>query len=154
MKTKMKLNRSGLFLAICLALTVFASTIPAEARSTTGWNSWKLGWVSPYTDASCVYEWYGAVVNGCSSNVYLTFEMVVDNGGYHTINATGANTGTPFLCQAFSFAGQSRWSGTNTWVNPGQTSTFTVFVSSGGGMSLYCSNMGSRSGVANLNWNP
>lgn len=153
MKTNMKLNRNGLFLAICLALTFFAFTVPAEARSTTGWNSYKLR-VGPYQDASCISEVAGAVVNGCGSNIGLSFEMVVDNGGWHTITVTGANSGTPFYCTAYSFLAQQWTVGTGNWVNPGQQTTFYVTVSGGGGMTLYCNNMGWQDGVANLNWNP
>jgi hypothetical protein len=150
---------SSLFLGICLALTMFAASVPAEARSTTGWNAFKI-WhpASPYTAASCLAEVDGSVVNRCASttSINLTFETVIDNAGSHTLTVTGAPGGTAsFSCTLHAFlAGVLTSSSAAATVAPGETTSLSVSVESGGGMSLYCSDLPVGSGVANLDWNP
>jgi hypothetical protein len=152
MKTKMKPNRSCLLLAICLTLTVLASTAAAEARSTTGWNAWKIR-SGNNRNATCIFERFGAVVNGCGSNVGLTFEMVVDSIGVYNIGVVGAQNGRPFQCAVHTFFDEQ--AGFNTgyfWVNPGQQSIVPINLDPGYGMTLYCDGIGAGSGVASLNW--
>jgi hypothetical protein len=152
MKTKKKLNRSCLLLAICLTLTLLASTVPAEARSTTGWNSWTIR-QGNNRNASCMFERFGAVVNGCKTPFNLTFEMVVDSTGVYNIGVVGAQNGRPFRCAVHTFFDETP--GFNTgyfWVNPGQQSIVPVNVDPGYGMTLYCDGIPAQSGVASLNW--
>lgn len=155
---------SSLFLGVCLALTMFAATVPAEARSTTGWSSFRI-WISktnkpttPYTAAACLDEDDGSVVNNCKSTitVNLTFETDVDTAGSHTLSVTGAPGGTEsFSCTLHAFSGgQLSSSSAPATVDPGKTASLTVSVPSGGSMSLYCSDVPVGSGVANLDWNP
>ena len=157
MRTKMKLNRSCLLLAACLALTVFASTVPAEARTATGFNSYR---VSPGSETSCIVEEWGAAVNNCSYSInLLAFETDVDGVGYHTISAWDYQNGYgSFTCGAVSFAqpnNQQWWGPTSTFNPSGQQQlNFTAYVAPGGALSLYCYNVPQGRGIATLNWNP
>jgi hypothetical protein len=159
LKTISLFKGSSLFVGVCLALTMLAASVPAEARSTTGWNAFHI-WhpATPYTAAGCLNEVDGSVVNKCAStiSVNLTFEAVIDNAGSHTLTVTGAPGGTAsFTCTLHAFlAGKLTSSSAPATVDPGETASLSVSVESGGGMSLYCSDVPVNSGVANLDWNP
>jgi hypothetical protein len=166
----MKLNARSLcrgrslFLGVCLVLTTIAATVPAEARSNTGFNAFRI-WISDtnkptssYTDAACLDEVDGSVVNNCKSTatVNLTFDSVIDNAGSHTLTVTGAPGGTePVSCTLHAFlAGALTSSSAAQNVNPGESTSFTINVDSGGSMSLYCTAVPVGSGIATLSWNP
>ena len=153
----MKCKTQSLLVAICLALSILAAGIPAEARDTTGWNSFRV-W-SPLGAYNCVGESFGAAVNVCNQNINLTFETVVDTAGWHTIGVWDSPGGYgSFTCAAYSFSGinDGAYWGTPATFNPsGQESLgFSTYVYGGWAMSLYCYNVPPGRGIANLNWNP
>jgi hypothetical protein len=153
----MKFRAKSLFLGTCLAVGILAN-IPAEARSTTGWNSFRV-WGPTLGAYKCVGEKVGAAYNVCGSDIALTFETVVDNAGWHTITAWDSAPGYGNVeCAALAFSEQAD----NIWF--GQTVTFnasgqeakpsTVYVYPGWAMSWYCGKVAPGRGIANLNWNP
>ena len=87
-----------------VALVTLAAIPPAEARSTTGWNAFRV-W-SPLGADQCVAESFGAAVNRCNFNINLTFELVVDTAGWKHITVWDAPGGYgAFTCVAANFSG-------------------------------------------------
>jgi hypothetical protein len=158
MKTKLNFNRTSLFVAICLALTALAATVPAYARSTTGFNSFHI--LTPDSAYGCVGESWGAVVNNCKYPVTFVFETTVENDGWHTINAWDSPSGTgAFGCYAISFGENGKtqhYEGEAATFNEfGQESlNFSAFVNPGWSLSLYCWDVPPGRGISLLNWNP
>jgi hypothetical protein len=153
----MKFKAKSLFLGMCLAAGIFAVNVPAEARSTTGWNSFRP-WPNPGW-YNCVNEKNGAAYNACSSNIALTFETVVDHAGSHTISVWDSAPGYgSFQCAALAFSEQADHINFGNPVNFGVTGqeglASTVYVYPGWGMSLYCTQIPPGRGIANLTWNP
>src|SRR5215470_8654446 len=74
----------------------------ADARSTMGYNAFRP-WQSPAAQ-DCVYEDYGGARNDCPADKTLVFETVVDNAGWHGIQAVSLGNGRPFDCYAQSYA--------------------------------------------------
>jgi hypothetical protein len=153
----MKLRGKALFLQVLLALAVLAAGVPAEARSTTGWNSFRV-W-APLGANNCVGESFGAAVNVCNSNLNLTFEMVADTAGWKKVEVWDSPGGYGTLtCSAITFSGQND----GLYVAPWQTFspsgqellTFWTYVYPGWAMSLYCHSVQPGRGIATLNWNP
>jgi hypothetical protein len=153
----MKIKAKSLILGIWLALTLVAANIPAEARSTTGWNSFRV-W-QPYGADNCVGESLGAAFNRCSHNINLTFELVVDTAGSKSVTVLDRATQPGSMtCGAISFSPQN-----DTFIgspsqkfDPGgqEAKTFQIFVNDGWTLSLYCWNVEPGAGIANINWNP
>lgn len=154
MKHKAKIS----FLAIGVALVTLAAIPPAEARSTTGWNAFKV-W-SPLGADACVGESFGAAFNRCEFNINLTFELAVDTPGWKEITVWDAPDGSgSFTCGAVAFSGVNHdihGSETQHTFNPtGQErAVFWLYVEPGDGASLYCWNIPPSRGIANINWNP
>ena len=150
---RMKRNAKSLLIAICLALGLLAANVPAEARSTTGWDGFRGNGID------CVSESFGAVVNARCAPMSMAFEMVVDTPGWHSIGVWDSPGGYgSFQCQAFSFSGVNDgiYLGTRvTFAAVGQQSqNFTTYVYPGWAMSLYCYEVPEGRGIANVNWTP
>src|SRR6516164_3497306 len=60
------------------------AAVPGFARSSTGINSFHVMW--PGSAYSCLKEDYAAVVNDCTYTATLTFDMPIDNTGWHGID--------------------------------------------------------------------
>jgi hypothetical protein len=149
----MKFKANALFFGMYLAVGIFAANIPAEARSTTGWNSFRGHGID------CVSESYGAAVNLCSAAMNMAFETVVDTAGWKTIAVWDSPNGYgSFTCEAVSFSGVSDgvYVGTPLRFNPsGQESlNFSTYVYPGWAMSLYCYSVPQGRGIAIMNWKP
>lgn len=156
MKTKMKLNRSSLFLGIWLALTVLAA-VPGYARSSTGINSFHVMW--PGSAYSCLQEDYAAVVNHCTYTVSLTFDMPIDNVGSHGIDVVDYPNGAgSFGCQAVTYSPY----GHVDFQTPEQTFNatgqerkhFDTFVWPGDSITIICWDVPPSRGITSLNWTP
>ena len=150
----------SLFLGICLAASALAAGVPAYARSSTAYDSFKIQYSFTPESAgyNCLREDYGAVRNDCGVTVYLMFDMPIDNVGVHTVtvsnywNGTGPDgvsctpwtydgygNGVPGYQQTFTAHG----SGTLTWN--------TSFVQHSNSITMFCS-VPPGQGLANLNW--
>ena len=82
-------------------LTVLAA-VPGFARSSTGINSFHVMW--PGSAYSCLKEDYAAVVNDCTYTATLTFDMPIDNTGWHGIDVVDYPKGAgSFGCQAITY---------------------------------------------------
>jgi len=129
----------------------------ADARSTMGYNAFRP-WQSPAAQ-DCVYEDFGGARNDCPDDKTLVFETVVDNAGWHWIQAVSLGNGRPFDCYAQSYAqaaytqdtgkGRQAFNGTG-----GQLLTFWANVNPGGTLRLVCENVPFGEGILSLNWNP
>jgi len=76
----MKYNAKMWFLGMGVALVTLAAIPPAEARSTTGWNAFRV-W-GPLGADQCVAESFGAAVCRCNFNINLTVEWgLITQGG-------------------------------------------------------------------------
>jgi hypothetical protein len=154
----MKFKAKSLVLGICLAITLVAANNPAEARSTTGWNSFRV-W-SPLGADNCVRESFGAAVNKCNSDINLTFEMLVDTASYKYVTVVDFDGGYGTLtCGPVAFSGQSDvfvGAPPLTFNPSGQQALHfqPLPVYSGWGMSLYCWSISPGRGIATINWNP
>jgi len=145
-------------LAMGVALVTLAAIPPAEARSTTGWNAFRV-WSSPLGANQCVAESFGAAVNRCNFNINLTFELVVDTPGWKHITVWDAPGGYgAFTCVAANFSGVNNGIGVSdgkTFNPEGQEQLdFWIYVHPGDGLSLYCFNVPPSKGISNINWNP
>jgi hypothetical protein len=153
----MRFEAKSLFLSTSLLVVIFVLNIPADARTTTGWNSFRV-W-SPIGADNCVGESFGAAINLCSSDINLTFEMLVDTPGWKTVTVTNSPGGYGTLtCAAVSFSGVndgivSTYAQTFNVVGQ-QTLTFRLSVSAGWGFSLYCWNISPGRGIAKITWGP
>jgi hypothetical protein len=153
----MKYKAKMWFFAMGVALVTLAAIPPAEARSTTGWNSFKV-W-SPLGADQCVAESFGAAVNRCNFNINLTFELVVDTAGLKHITIWDAPDGYgAFTCGVVGFSGINNdihASYGQTFNPEGQQKLdFWFNVNPGDGVSVYCFNVPPSRGVANINWTP
>jgi len=153
----MRFRAKPLFLGICLTGGFLAITVPAMARTTTGWNSFRV-W-SPLGAETCVGESFGAAVNICDYNINLTFELLVDTPGLKTVRVLDAPGGYgAFTCAGVSFSGQNNGlvsSDAKTFNPSGQEAlTFQVFVSADWGMAVYCWGVSPTKGIATITWNP
>jgi hypothetical protein len=153
----MKYKAKIWFLAMGVALVTLAAIPPAEARSTTGWNAYRV-WI-PQGAEQCVRESFGSAINTCNYNISLTFELVVDTAGWKHVTVLDAPGGYgSFTCVAATF------SGVNNNIVPSNGMTFNpsgqeqvdfwINVAPGGGLSVYCLNVPPSRGVANINWTP
>jgi hypothetical protein len=161
MKTTMKFNRNSLILRICAALTVLTAVpaVPGYARSTIGINSFHVLDKNPGNSYSCLYENWAAVVNGCNHPVSLTFDLPIDNVGWHEIDVVNSPWGYgSFECQAITFDphGNAVYYGTEATFNPSgqETLKFYTFVSPADSITIYCWNVPNGRGVTSLNWTP
>ncbi|MGA7693453.1 MAG: hypothetical protein WCA76_00420 [Candidatus Sulfotelmatobacter sp.] len=152
----MKLKATSLFLGLCLAIVAFAAG-PAYARSTTGFSAFHVeGPIGsdPYT---CLGENNGAVVNNCSYDVSLEFDLPIDNPGSHPITVQDYWTGSDsFSCVSYAYTGQTPSSvvgSTIVFTAPGQSLVSTVNAANNGmSIQLICWYVPPGGGVANLNW--
>jgi len=145
------------FLAMGVALVTLAAIPCAEARSTTGWNAFRV-WI-PQGAEQCVKESFGSAINTCSYNIALTFELVVDTPGLKHITVLDAPDGYgAFTCGVVGFSGINNdiHASYGKTFNPvGQEKLdFSFYVNPGDGVSVYCLNVPPSRGVANINWNP
>lgn len=158
MKTKMKLNCSPLNLGICLALTILVA-VPGYGRSTIGINSFHVLDKNPGNSYSCLFENWAAVVNGCNHPVSLTFDLPIDNVGWHQIDVVNSPGGNgSFECQAITFnanGGVDHY-GTAATFNPSgqETLQFFTYVWPADSITIYCWNVPPTRGITSINWTP
>ena len=155
-------------LGAALGFMLAATATPADARSITGFGSFKVKGtysVNPYT---CLSENNGAVVNNCGFAVSLYFNLPIDNTGAHTITVqsywgstasfscypyevAGVGAGATGIPGAFYSDANYELSGAQYWA----TNTIVTGVGApNGGESIYmiCWNVPPGAGVANINW--
>ena len=158
----MKFKVTSLILGFCL-LVLASTPNPAFARSTTGYNSFKVWQASKgdfKTTYSCLTEAWGAVVNQCTFPVSLLFDVPIDNPGSHTFTVQdyfhGTDAENTFDCESYVYDGDGDiGSGTTiSFTAPGQSLQTTVTVSDAESVQLICKDIPAGGGVANLNWNP
>jgi hypothetical protein len=154
----LKFNRSSLILGICLALTVLAA-VPGHARSTIGINAFHVLDKNPGNAYTCLDENWAAVVNNCNRPVSLTFDLPIDNVGWHEIDVVDAPGGYgSFECQAITFNanGGVDYYGTQATFNPSgqETLSFYTQVWPADSITIYCWNVPNSRGITSLNWTP
>jgi hypothetical protein len=156
----MKLNATTLFLGFCLAMLAVAAS-PASARSVPAFESFRV-W-SPIGDAatalSCLTESTGAVINNCTYQVTVAFDLPIDNEGIaHEVSVQNYVHGTGKVganCNTWSYDGNGNdASGSYIYFNPNGaqtlTSTSAIF---GNTITLFCT-LPVGEGVSSLTWNP
>jgi hypothetical protein len=157
----MKRNSKSLILALWIAAMAAATSLPAQARSTTAYASFHVQNASE-TYYGCLVEDYGAVVNECSTSVSLVFDMPIANTGSHWVTIKDywimlGDPPTPFNCESFAYDGNGPSvvgdSGPHIFSFPQQTITEYVNVPANGDvMQLICWNVPVGSGIATINW--
>ncbi len=158
----MRRKATSLLLGFCLVITAGAAS-PAFARSTTGFNSFRV-WMSSAgafkATYSCLTEYFGAVVNHCAFPVSLMFDVPVDNAGSHTFTVQnyfeGNDAENTFDCQSFAYNGKSSITDGSVidFTGPKQTLSTSVTVDADESVQLICRDIPEGGGVANINWNP
>ena len=157
----MKRKTKSLILGLCLALSLAAATIPAEARNTTGFAGFRVDGPNQYKSDPyhCLTENYGAVVNNCGFSVSIVYDMPVDNTGTHWISAVGFwGYSGDYYCQPWAYDGNGGgWSGPAVYFSPGYRgsegtwNTYVPTYSNGESITLYCV-LPNGAGIANVNW--
>jgi hypothetical protein len=154
MKTK------SLLLAICFAV----ATIPAHAAgiefTKPAFESFHVRLPIDATDMpyNCITEDYGAVVNGCTFEVHLVFDLPVYQAVVHTLNVQNYVSGTGTTgatCNVWSYDGNGNGrEGTNLTFNASgeQTLTFTS-IKFGNSLALLC-DIPVGEGISAITWNP
>jgi hypothetical protein len=158
----MKQKTATFLLGLCVAALALAAN-PAYARSTTGFNSFKV-WMADknqFKDTyGCLTEFFGAVVNQCGFPVSLLFDVPIDNAGSHTFTVQnyfeGSAADNTFSCQSFDYNGAGGIvNGTViNFTGPTQTLSTTVTATGDSSIQLICSDIPNGGGVANINWAP
>lgn len=99
--------RGSKVLSVTACYAIVLSTSPALCQEQDGWNLFKIWRVyggHSVSDASeCVQESYGAVVNGCSYDVGLTFGLATTTMTLTRIIALYASGPTEFQCYGHAF---------------------------------------------------
>jgi hypothetical protein len=165
----MKLKATSFLLGICLVGLAGAANPAYAERSTTAFNSFHVQSGSvfsdpPYTEDPylCLTEDNGAVVNNCTFNVNLLFDLPIDRIGDKTIRVqdywNAPSPFVPFGCVSYVYTGMTGSStvGTSlTFSGPTQALFTHDNVSVlGDSMTVICWGVPPGEGVANLNWNP
>jgi hypothetical protein len=103
----MKLNSASLFTGVCLVLSAFTA-VPAFAVSATGFSLFHVegplsSTENPYT---CLNESNGAVVNNCSYDVSLEFNLPINTLGVKSLSVQNLWGTTPsFSCTVYAYSG-------------------------------------------------
>jgi hypothetical protein len=157
--------------AILFSLSSWFEPALAQGRSADAWSSFKIwrvyGGHSVADASSCLYESYGAVINGCTYNVGLTFDLtldssVVNNGStyltaYVNIVANPKNLSKTATCSlnAFGQPGSSvGWTSSGpvvvAYTGAGQlnVSSATSIYAAG----IYCDNIPPGLGIGWVQW--
>jgi len=152
-------------LAAALTLTLATGAMTADARSMTGFGSFKVKGTYSTNPYACLAENNGAVVNNCPFSVSLYFNLPIDNSGLHwmTVQSFWGSTAS-FSCDPYGVSGigegttglSETFFATNSIGIPFYA-TNTIYPSvntPNGGESLYmiCWNVPPGAGIANINW--
>ena len=137
-------------------------TTPVYGRRTTAFSGFHVE--SPIASAprTCLSENNGAVVNNCSHNVSLEFNLPIDSKGSKSILVqdywAGTNQENTFACQSYAYTGTqgSSTPGTTIYFNaPYQNyNSIAYAAATGDSIQLICWDVPPGGGVANLNWTP
>jgi hypothetical protein len=159
----MKFKATTLFLGLCFVLSVVAVNIPAYARSTTAFNSFHAQSATVFAEDPylCLTEDNGAVVNNCSYDVNLLFDLQIDRIGEKTIKVQDywktTSDFVQFGCTSYVYTGTegSSLMGTSlTFTGPKMAlDTKDKVPAVGDSMTVICWHVPPGEGVANLNWN-
>lgn len=157
----MKHKATTLFLGLCLTVLAVGAS-PAYARSATGFSTFHVELLKKTSKNAylCLYEDYGAVVNGCSYPVSLEFDLSIDSDGTKGIDVLNYWGGTEaqetFSCNFNAYPGNGTLTAGNeiNFSSPSQDLPSTLDVSGAPGVQLICWDIPSGGGIATLNWNP
>ncbi|MGB9234057.1 MAG: hypothetical protein WCC04_06555 [Terriglobales bacterium] len=156
----MKRTATSLFLGLCLAILAVAAS-PAYARSTTGFSAFHVESPTASNPYKCLNENNGAVVNNCTYDVSLEFDLPIDSAGEKSIIVQDYFEGTAaentFSCTSYAYTGSKASSTVGSAINftgPTETLTTSVDVTEGDSIQVICYNIPKGGGVANFNWNP
>jgi hypothetical protein len=137
---------------------------PLLARSSTAFSSFHVQSATVLTGNSydCLTENNGAVVNNCTHEVNLLFNLVVDYTGTKSItvqNYWSMTSGTSFSCTAYGYTGTTGSSLTQStafdFTAASQSLTQDLSVPDAGmSVQLICWKVPRGDGVANINWTP
>jgi hypothetical protein len=160
-------NRLGLmFIAVLVALATPSMLVAQNnrTRSTTAFNSFHVqsGYVGKEDPYLCLTEDNGAVVNNCSYDVNLLFDLQIDHTGEKTIWVqdywNAPSRFVQFGCTSYVYTGSEGSSlvGTSlTFTAPKMAlNTKDNVPALGDSMTVICWFVPPGEGVANLNWNP
>jgi hypothetical protein len=149
--------------ATILVLTIVslaALATPGFARSSTGYNSFKIQY--PFTPSqagyNCMFEDYGAVWNDCGVTVYLMFDLAIDNTGQQTVNVwnywngSGSN-GVSCSVWTYDHSGGASRSGFQTFTATGQEKLtwLSPYVYATQAITLFCT-VPPAQGIASVEW--
>lgn len=155
--------RASLQVLSIVILFEVGAAIGAEARSTTGYNSFKIQNPGDATKAGFPNGPFAGENPPVSVNINLLFDLVIDHEGTHNIDIHnywgGPPSGeyTPFSCTPYSYRGQSSsaeaMGSTVTFTQPQTDFTTNVNVGhSSMGMTIICWGVPAGEGISIINW--
>lgn len=156
----MKRNPKSLLLVLGAAVLATAASLPAQARSTTGYASFHV-WNASQNYYGCLKESFGAVWNNCTTPVSLVFDMPISTTGDHSVMILDywdfPGGGQSFNCNSYAYDGHSPNnvgdSGPHWFTGGGQSITEHVQVPGDGDvMQLICWYVPPGAGIASVNW--
>ncbi len=158
----MKLTSASLFTGVCLAISALTA-IPAYAVSSTAFSLFHVEGPLSSTENSylCLGENNGAVVNNCTWDVSLEFNLPINSLGAKSIsvqNLWGSPPLHSFTCTVYAFSGLTGSSYAETALAYNASSnSFNGSIdltANGSSMQVICWNVPPGQGIANFNWNP
>lgn len=113
----------------------------------------------PGSAYSCLQEDYAAVVNHCTYTASLTFDMPIDNTGWHGIDVVDCPKGAgSFGCQALTYNPYGHvdfQTPVQIFNATGQERKhFDTFVWAGDSITIICWDVPPSRGINSLNWTP
>jgi hypothetical protein len=161
----MKCKATSLFLGLCLAILAVAAS-PASAQSTSYEPAYEAFHVwSPSKDASaalaCLNESKGAVINNCTYQLILAFDLPIENQGIvHTVTVQNYVGGTGTVganCNTWTYDGNGHDAeGSYIYFNASGaqtlTSTAKQISDTNNFITLFCT-LPEGEGVSALSWN-
>lgn len=150
----------SLFFVFFFAVSSMLAHAAGIELTVNAFNSFHVRLPIDPTDApyQCITESDGAVVNGCSYEVHLSFDLPVYEAVVHTLKVQNYTHGTGSAgatCNVWSYDGNGGgMEGTNATFNLSgqQTLTFTS-VLFGNSVALLC-DIPSGEGIGAITWNP
>jgi hypothetical protein len=158
----MKLSSASLLTGIGLAISALTA-VPAFAVSSTGFSLFHVENTVTGTQNAylCLTESNGAVVNNCTYDVNLEFNLTINSLGKKSISVQNLWDTTPpssFTCVAYAYSGvsNSSYAQTDLVYNPTDNafSGSIDVTESGSSIQVICWGVPEHYGIANINWNP
>jgi hypothetical protein len=156
----MKHTATSIILGFCVALLAIAAS-PAYARSTTAFSAFHVESPIASDPYTCLSENNGAVVNNCTYDVDIEFDLPIDTTGTKSITVqdywAGTDQENTFSCKSYAYTGSEGASTQGTAIDftaTQQSFVTRVQVTAKESIQVICWQVPPGGGVANFNWNP